>query len=110
VAVSTSGTFTPPDGKPLEGLPTFCRGVGVIRPTSDSHIEFEVWLPVSGWNGKFQGIGNGGFAGAISFQRPDYDLRSFDFEPDAAVVEAKLRPVLNATSRTSRPFRSGAAN
>ena len=66
MAVTTSGTFTPPDGKPLEGLPAFCRVVGVIRPTSDSHIEFEVWMPVVDWNGKFQGIGNGGFAGEIS--------------------------------------------
>lgn len=69
LAVSTSGTFTPPDGKPLEGLPAFCRVVGVIRPTSDSHIEFEVWMPAAGWNGKFQGIGNGGFAGAISYEQ-----------------------------------------
>ena len=67
MAVSTSGTFTPPDGTPLERLPAFCRVVGVIRPTSDSQIEFEVWMPAAGWNGKFQGIGNGGFAGAISY-------------------------------------------
>ena len=31
------------------------------------------------------------------FQRPDYDLRSFDFERDPAAVETKLGPVLNAT-------------
>ena len=66
MAVTTSGTFTPPDRKPLEALPAFCRVVGVIRPSSDSHIEFEVWMPVVDWNGKFQGIGNGGFAGEIS--------------------------------------------
>jgi hypothetical protein len=65
MAVPTLGTFTSPDGKLLEDLPAFCRVVGVIRPTSDSHIEFEVWMPIAGWNGKFQGIGNGGFAGAI---------------------------------------------
>jgi feruloyl esterase len=45
----------------------FCRAIGVATPTSDSHIGFEVWLPpVTGWNGKFQGIGSGGSAGAIS--------------------------------------------
>ena len=37
------------------------------HPTADSHIGFEVWLPpASAWNGKFQGEGSGGSAGAIS--------------------------------------------
>lgn len=47
-------------------LPAFCRVTGVVKPTSDSDIKFEVWMPSAGWNGKFQGIGNGGFAGSIS--------------------------------------------
>jgi feruloyl esterase len=34
-AVTMSGTFTPPQGKPIEELPSFCRVAGVIRPTSD---------------------------------------------------------------------------
>ena len=63
-----AGSFVAPDGgRPLPGLPAFCRVAGTIRPTSDSDIRFEVWLPASGWNGKFQGIGNGGFAGTIGF-------------------------------------------
>ena len=41
-----------------------------MKPSSDSDIRFEVWLPASNWNGKFQGIGNGGYAGAISLGRP----------------------------------------
>lgn len=40
---------------------------GVLTPSPDSHIEFEVWLPVSGWNGKYLGVGNGGFAGSIGY-------------------------------------------
>ena len=48
------------------GVP-FCRVIGLATPTSDSHIGFEVWLPPVGqWNGKFQGEGSGGSAGAIS--------------------------------------------
>lgn len=47
-------------------LPAFCRVAVTSKPSSDSDIKIEVWLPVSGWNGKFQGIGNGGFAGTIS--------------------------------------------
>jgi len=46
----------------------FCRVVVVSTPTSDSHIVFEVWLPVAArWNGKFEAVGNGGFIGQISY-------------------------------------------
>jgi feruloyl esterase len=67
-----AGAFIPPGGLPAGGnpyaqLPAFCRVAGVIAPTTDSYIQFEVWMPVSNWNGKFQGIGNGGLAGAISY-------------------------------------------
>ncbi len=69
-----AGAFpAPPGGQagqaPIDfkSLPAFCRVQGVIEPTADSHIEFEVWLPVEGWNGKYRGVGNGGFAGAIDY-------------------------------------------
>jgi len=63
-----AGAFTPPTGSaaPFKELPAFCRVTGVIKPTTDSNIRFEVWMPSTGWNGKFQGIGNGGFAGTIT--------------------------------------------
>ncbi len=63
-----AGPFAVP-GAPAQPvtLPAFCRVQGVIAPTKDSHIEFEVWLPVAGWNGKYQGVGNGAFAGAIEY-------------------------------------------
>lgn len=63
----TSGSFKPPTGPALEKLPAFCRVAGVIKPSSDSEILFEVWMPSSAWNGKFYGVGNGGFAGLITF-------------------------------------------
>jgi hypothetical protein len=47
--------------------PAYCRVTGVLKPSADSDIRFEVWMPEK-WNGKFQGLGNGGFAGAISAQ------------------------------------------
>ena len=62
-----AGEFTPPGAKPILDIPGFCRVAGAIKPSSDSDIRFEVWLPASNWNGKFQGIGNGGYAGAIGF-------------------------------------------
>lgn len=55
------------DYKNFKGMPAFCRVAGVIAPAPDSDIRFEVWLPASGWNKQFLGIGNGGFAGNISF-------------------------------------------
>lgn len=63
-----AGAFAPASGSaaPFKELPAFCRVTGVIKPSNDSDIRFEVWMPSAGWNGKFQGIGNGGFAGTIS--------------------------------------------
>lgn len=46
-------------------LPAFCRVVAEAKPNADSDIKIEVWMPVTGWNGKLQGIGNGGFGGLI---------------------------------------------
>jgi feruloyl esterase len=48
-------------------LPAHCRVAAVLAPSSDSHIEMEIWLPASGWNGKFEAVGNGGWAGSINF-------------------------------------------
>lgn len=48
-------------------LPAFCRTQVTLKPSSDSDIKVEVWLPASGWNGKLVGIGNGIWAGSISY-------------------------------------------
>jgi feruloyl esterase len=50
-------------------VPAFCRVQAEAKPTSDSDIRIEVWMPLAGWNGKLQGIGNGGFAGLIDYQQ-----------------------------------------
>jgi feruloyl esterase len=62
------GSFTPaaPGTGAAMAVPPFCRVALVATPTTDSHINIEVWIPES-WNGKFQGVGTGGFAGAISY-------------------------------------------
>jgi hypothetical protein len=46
--------------------PERCEVQAVTRPTKDSEIRIELWLPVSGWNGKYLQIGNGGWAGSIN--------------------------------------------
>jgi hypothetical protein len=73
-----AGAFQPPAGAGAGGgpgvppgaysrLPPFCRVAGTIRPTADSDIRFEVWMPSSNWNGKFVGVGNGVWAGSITY-------------------------------------------
>jgi feruloyl esterase len=47
-------------------IPAHCRVAAVLTPSADSHIEIEVRLPEKGWNGKFEAVGNGGWAGSIS--------------------------------------------
>jgi hypothetical protein len=52
----------------------FCRVAVTLTPTPDSEIMAEVWLPdAAQWNGKFLGIGNGGFGGSVS--GPALDMR-----------------------------------
>jgi Tannase and feruloyl esterase len=56
---TVSGTTKAPAG--------LCRVAGTVKPGANSNIHFEVWIPTDGsWNGKYQQIGNGGFAGSIS--------------------------------------------
>ena len=67
-ALVAAGPFTPPGSQTAMTLPAFCRVEATARPTSDSEIKFEVWIPpVEAWNGKFQGVGNGGYQGSISY-------------------------------------------
>ena len=56
---SDAGEFT--------ALPAFCRVAVTLKPTSDSDIKIEVWLPAADWNGKFQAVGNGAFSGSIAY-------------------------------------------
>jgi len=65
-----AGGFTLPAGPAVpqfSQLPAFCRVAATLTPSSDSDIKIEVWLPAVAWNGKFQAVGNGGWAGTISY-------------------------------------------
>jgi feruloyl esterase len=67
-----AGAFTLPNLNPgqqsaFRQLRAFCRVAATIRPSSDSEIKIEVWMPAEGWNGKFMGVGNGGWSGAIVY-------------------------------------------
>ncbi|MBQ03042.1 MAG: tannase/feruloyl esterase family alpha/beta hydrolase [Acidobacteria bacterium] len=58
-----AGEFTPPGANRPIDVPAFCR----VAATTEPAINFEVWLPAEGWNGKFHTAGNGGMAGVISY-------------------------------------------
>ena len=69
--VVEAGGFSPAAGEPADlfrTLPAFCRVAATLKPTADSDIRIEVWLPASGWNGKLQAVGNGAFSGAIAYR------------------------------------------
>jgi feruloyl esterase len=70
-----AGAFTPPaagrggrgaEANPYKELKAFCRVAATIKPTSDSEIKMEIWLPAAGWNGKLEANGNGGWTGSIA--------------------------------------------
>ena len=72
-----AGAFTPPapaggkgkakgGGGGFENLPAFCRVQVTSKPSSDSDIRIEYWLPAAGWNGNFEANGNGGWSGSIT--------------------------------------------
>jgi len=71
-AVSVPGpSFTGPDGRTYSEVRPFCRVTATLTPTSDSLINVEVWLPASGWNERFEGTGNGGYAGNVAIDVPE---------------------------------------
>jgi hypothetical protein len=81
-----AGDFTPPSSQqPIRDLPPFCRVAATPAPSADSNIQIEVWMPVSGWNGKLLAVGNGGWSGAINYgglaawTGHDRDIRLWQF-------------------------------
>src|SRR5205823_10697408 len=64
------GAFKAPTGggnPDYSKLPAFCRVTATLTPSADSDIKIEVWLPAGGWNDKYEAVGNGGWAGTISY-------------------------------------------
>ncbi|MGH8228555.1 MAG: tannase/feruloyl esterase family alpha/beta hydrolase [Steroidobacteraceae bacterium] len=64
--------FGPPPGvarASFKRMPAFCRVRATLTPSTDSDIKIEVWMPAARWNGKLDGIGNGVWAGSISYSQ-----------------------------------------
>jgi feruloyl esterase len=71
-----TGSFTPPEEtSAVVDLPPFCRIAATLRPTPDSNIKIELWMPEKNWNGRFLGTGNGGGAGKISYRSLAFGMR-----------------------------------
>lgn len=71
-----AGSFTTASGATLANLPAFCRVQARATPTSDSLINFELWVPAgAAWNGKMVTTGNGGYSPALSFGDMAYAMR-----------------------------------
>jgi len=60
-----AGNFSTAPGRRETVVPAFCRVTATLKPTADSDIRMEVWLPTSKWNGKFQAAGTDG--GSINY-------------------------------------------
>ena len=63
----TTATVVPAGAFNPAIVTTACRVAGSIKPTSDSDIRFEVWMPAADWNNKFLSAGEGGYAGSINY-------------------------------------------
>jgi feruloyl esterase len=77
-ATMTSAALTTPPvtiGGAAVAVP-FCRVQGAARPSADSEIKFEVWLPptATDWTGRMKVNGTGGYAGAIPYARLAQDV------------------------------------
>jgi feruloyl esterase len=77
-----ASAFVPPNANnpnaaaAYRNLPAFCRVAIKLTPTPDSDIRVEVWLPASGWNRKFQAVGNGGLGGTMPYAALAAAIRS----------------------------------
>lgn len=87
--VVAGGTFQAPNGERFE-LPAFCRVRGLARPSADSRIHFEVWLPTEKWNGRFYQHGEADGGGNINYAALATALRSG--AAAAATDDGHVRP------------------
>lgn len=62
-----AGTYVAPDGTNVGAMPAFCRVAATVSTQPTEAVKIEIWMPVSGWNGKYEAQGSGGFGGSISY-------------------------------------------
>jgi feruloyl esterase len=69
-AIHVSGEYSVPGTErgigltaPVKVHRSFCRIAGIVDPA----INFETWMPLENWNGRFQGLGLGAFYGKLPY-------------------------------------------
>src|SRR5581483_6751282 len=71
--MAITGAESLPEQAPVQA---HCRVAAVLRPSADSEIGIELWLPAApDWNGKFEAVGNGAWAGVFSTAAMEGALR-----------------------------------
>jgi feruloyl esterase len=111
-----AGTYTAPDGEVLTNLPAFCRIAATLTPTPDSNIKIEVWMPFSGWNGRYLGTGNGGIAGLVvygtlaGFLRLNYAVANTDMGTSPAATDLLGSRVLTGHPEKQIDFATRSTN
>lgn len=88
------------DGAAFKNLPAFCRVQATLRPSKDSDIKVEIWLPAAEWNGNFQAATSGGasaalqgeinFAGLAAVLRAGYATGATDLGHEGATLNFAL--------------------
>ena len=97
-----AGSLKVSDTVTIPSLPSFCRVQAVSKPSADSNIQFEVWLPHAGtWNRKFLSTGEGGFAGTTQLSAERSRRR------DGRNPAARVRRPHPPTPVTCRPISGG---
>ena len=98
----TSNIFALPVPENMDATkPGFCRVTGVIDP-AQSTINFEVRLPDE-WNGRFVGVGNGGYRGSIPTDFGGDDF-SFGLEQEGYAVAGSDGGHLSSSTDASWAF------
>ncbi len=96
-----TGRFTlAGESSAIAGLPAFCRVAATLRPTPDSNIKIELWMPEQDWNGRFLGTGNGGGAGKI-----DYHALVSGIQRGYATANTDMGTSPNANTAVGHPER-----
>jgi feruloyl esterase len=89
-----AGAYQPPgSARTFPDMPAFCRVVAKAHPVRNSSIGFEIWMPQAGWNGRYQQVGNHGFAGVIQWDEMAPQLRrgfSVAATDDGHVIDPKF--------------------
>jgi feruloyl esterase len=67
IAHHAAGAFVTPTSTTIPAVPAFCQVSASLQPSAASDIRVEVWLPAEGWNGKYLGLGNGGYGGSLDY-------------------------------------------